>query len=205
KISPTGLMTMTPLVTSPELTGDPRGRLLLLDDGNFYGTTANGGDQNTTNFSFGTIFRMSPSGDLVTLHNFFTNPDPETRTEADAKKPLGPEAGLVLGSDGKLYGTTRLGGDSNHGTVFRFLIPPIEPPTLAIRKLDPQRVLLSWPTIPAGFSLESSPILGSGSIWTNYISQGALMGTDLFVTNYIPERTEFFRLRKQAPSGTQPR
>ncbi len=89
----------------------PAGGLLLASDGNLYGTTANGGGQGGD----GTIFRISPSGDLVTLAQF------------DGYQGFAPNSALVEGTDGKLYGTTVNGGDSfavgiGYGVIYRLSV-----------------------------------------------------------------------------------
>ena len=71
-------------------------------DGNLYGTLDSGGTS-----GMGTVFKMTPSGSITTLHNF---------SGADGQNPDG---GLVLGTDGNFYGTTRFGGANNLGTVFK--------------------------------------------------------------------------------------
>jgi uncharacterized repeat protein (TIGR03803 family) len=81
----------------------PHAGLLLGPDGNFYGTTRDGGDNDA-----GTIFRFTADGVLTSLFSFnFTNGS-------------APQAGLTLGKDGNFYGTTTLGGSSSFGTIFRF-------------------------------------------------------------------------------------
>ena len=81
----------------------PQGRLLVGPDGLLYGTTSSGGN------GFGTIFRMTLSGGgFQQLVNFTGGDD-----------GLLPQSGLVLGSDGALYGTTLAGGASSVGTIFR--------------------------------------------------------------------------------------
>lgn len=78
-------------------------------DGNLYGTTSEGGTNST-----GTVFRISPAGDFSTIHTFSAKPG---YTNADGAYP---SAGLVLGADGALYGTTAGGGQyGNFGTVFK--------------------------------------------------------------------------------------
>jgi uncharacterized repeat protein (TIGR03803 family) len=77
-------------------------------DGNFYGTTYEGGSGSCT-IGCGTVFRISPSGTETTLHSFASSP-----TDGEL-----PTAGLVQGSDGNFYGTTEAGGTNNYGTVFR--------------------------------------------------------------------------------------
>jgi uncharacterized repeat protein (TIGR03803 family) len=71
-------------------------------DGNFYGTTAKGGDHD-----YGTIFVITPTGALTTLHSF---------GGTDGASPSG---GLVQGTDGSFYGSTGYGGSGLYGTVYR--------------------------------------------------------------------------------------
>ena len=68
-------------------------------DGNFYGTTAQGGPRGS-----GTVFRVTPAGVLTTLVSDQAN----------------PAAGLVVGNDGLLYGMASAGGGlGGFGSVFK--------------------------------------------------------------------------------------
>lgn len=67
-----------------------------------YGTAVGGGISN-----IGTVFRLNADGSGFSVLKGFTGPDGS-----------GPRAGLVLGSDGNLYGTTWSGGSANFGTIF---------------------------------------------------------------------------------------
>jgi uncharacterized repeat protein (TIGR03803 family) len=62
-------------------------------DGNFYGTTENGGVDN-----YGVVFKLAPDGTLTVLHEF-------VGTDGEY-----PSSGLVQDAAGNLYGTTRTGG-----------------------------------------------------------------------------------------------
>jgi uncharacterized repeat protein (TIGR03803 family) len=73
----------------------PYAGLVQATNGNFYGTTEVGGTGTACTGGCGTVFEITPSGTLKTLHSF------------DASDGKFPEADLVQGTDGKLYGTTR--------------------------------------------------------------------------------------------------
>jgi uncharacterized repeat protein (TIGR03803 family) len=91
---------------------NPTGGLVQGSDGNFYGTTSQGGTNLFT--PFGTVFKISTNGVLTTLYSFgaVTN---ATGQSLDGGSP----SGLVQGSDGYFYGTTVGGGANKVGTVFR--------------------------------------------------------------------------------------
>jgi uncharacterized repeat protein (TIGR03803 family) len=91
--------------------GGAPGGLIQATDGNFYGTTSYGGggdvafcDPNRSGYAHicGTVFRLTPSGTLTTLHGFCS----QTKCTDGAW----PRARLVQGTDGNFYGTTWGGG-----------------------------------------------------------------------------------------------
>jgi len=82
----------------------PVAPLIVGADGNFYGTTLEGGTAN-----LGTVFRMTPAGVTTVLHAF----------AGGAADGASPRAGLLIGTDGQFYGTTSAGGAANLGVVFR--------------------------------------------------------------------------------------
>jgi uncharacterized repeat protein (TIGR03803 family) len=84
----------------------PWATLLLGSDGNFYGTTQNGGG--TPSLGDGTVFKMAPSGSFTQLYSFTGGNDGSI-----------PWGSLVQAGDGNFYGTTRFGGTKDSGVVFK--------------------------------------------------------------------------------------
>ena len=79
----------------------PQGPLVEAADGNFYGATSMGGE-----YGDGTFFRMTPAGNVTTIHSF-------GRVIEDGQTPTG---GLLLARDGTIFGAT-IGGKN---TVFQY-------------------------------------------------------------------------------------
>ena len=82
----------------------PYAELMQGVDGRIYGTTLEGGISN----GWGTVFKITPDGSVSNLYSFTGGADGGS-----------PEATLVQGVDGSLYGTTSEGGTSSSGTVFK--------------------------------------------------------------------------------------
>jgi uncharacterized repeat protein (TIGR03803 family) len=82
----------------------PFAGLTLGIDGNYYGTTTNGGSSNT-----GVLFRVTPGGSYSTLYQFTGGSDGGY-----------PYAAPIQASDGNFYGTTLQGSD-NAGTIYRYM------------------------------------------------------------------------------------
>ncbi|HEY2713854.1 MAG TPA: choice-of-anchor tandem repeat GloVer-containing protein [Chthoniobacterales bacterium] len=106
RITPSG--TLTPLVGfTGAVTGEqPLAALIQGSDGNLYGTTAGGFDS-----LYGTVFKLTLDGTLTTLFVFTYDSTTDTFPDGNA-----PEAALVEGPDGNLYGTTAGGGRQNGGS-----------------------------------------------------------------------------------------
>lgn len=82
----------------------PRAGVVEGPDGNFYGTTSQGGSG-----LVGTVYKMTPAGVVTTLHEF---------TGPDGWSPQG--GSLVMGHDGYFYGVAREGGSTpTNGVAFK--------------------------------------------------------------------------------------
>jgi uncharacterized repeat protein (TIGR03803 family) len=97
---------------------NPVAGLIQATDGNFYGTTYNGGGSPSSNCSdnpCGTIFQITSSGALTTLVSLCDN-----KLAKGCVSGGGPVAPLVQHTNGDFYGTTTFGGNqtSFNGTVF---------------------------------------------------------------------------------------
>jgi uncharacterized repeat protein (TIGR03803 family) len=110
KITPDG--TLTTLYTFCSQSGCADGGhptppgLVQAANGDLYGTTAGG-----NGIGYGTVFKITTSGTLTTLHSFCSKTNC-----ADGSTPA---SGLIQASNGDLYGTTYSGGAYGAGTVFK--------------------------------------------------------------------------------------
>ena len=95
---------------------EPVAPLIQATDGSLYGTTADGGSGGscTGQYGCGTVFRITPGGELETIYNFCAL--------ANCADGSYPQAGLVQAPDGSFYGTTSGGADPSCnggcGTIF---------------------------------------------------------------------------------------
>ncbi len=81
---------------------DPQGKMVLDRAGNFYGSTAEGGDTNN-----GVIFKFTPSSGVETVLHSFTGTDGTSPSD------------LKQDAAGNLYGVTLSGGLYGLGTLFK--------------------------------------------------------------------------------------
>ena len=104
KITPQGIETI--LYSFGSIANDgtnPAAALVQGLDGNFYGTTQNGGANGK-----GTVFQITSQGENV-FYSF----------GAVTNDGANPVAALIQGLDGNFYGTTQNGGSANLGTLFQ--------------------------------------------------------------------------------------
>ena len=113
KITPSGTYKL--LHTFQGVYGNPQdasypSAITLGNDGNFYGTSWNGGN---TGYNTGTVFKITPKGKVTLLYSF---------QQKSATDPYNPGAPLTQGADGKWYGTTWQGGAYQYyGTIFQLV------------------------------------------------------------------------------------
>jgi uncharacterized repeat protein (TIGR03803 family) len=92
-------------------------------DGNFYGTTVAGGSAspNCPENGCGTLFQITPTGTLTTLHSFCS--------EKDCADGSSPHGALIQATSGIFYGAVPYGGGSSNcgsgcGTIFSLSVSP---------------------------------------------------------------------------------
>jgi uncharacterized repeat protein (TIGR03803 family) len=107
KTTPSGaLTTLYSFCSQPNCTdGELPGALVQATNGDFYGTTGEGGAN-----SRGAFFKITPGGTPTTVYSFCS--------QSGCTDGIG-SGGLVQATNGDFYGVTAGGGANNFGTVFK--------------------------------------------------------------------------------------
>jgi uncharacterized repeat protein (TIGR03803 family) len=182
RITPAGTLITLDLLSTAN--GGPTAPLVLGNDGNFYGTTA--GVLNGIALNYGTVFKVTPSGALTTLHTF---------VNSDGSDPTG---GLLQATSGVFYGTTLSGGNLGCnkgvgcGTIFT-LNTGLGPFVAFVQR--------------AGLIGQTAEILGQGFTGTtnvsfNGVSANFSVKSDTFLTATVPSGATTGPVAVTTPSGT---
>ena len=108
----------------------PQSDLVLAQDGNFYGTTDQGGTSN-----YGVFFRVTPGGTYTVLYNFAGSADGGV-----------PYRGVVQALDGTFYGVCQSGGTYGLGTVYRVVLSGSNVTVTGLHSFNPSLAEGNTPT-----------------------------------------------------------
>jgi uncharacterized repeat protein (TIGR03803 family) len=155
--------------------GNPYGGLVEGVEGYLFGTTFYGGTNDG-----GTVFKMDKQGaDFTVLHNL-------SGLQGDGRNSY---ATLLKGTDGVFYGTTRNGGDTNRGTIFRLFSANPTPffSDIAVNQTG-ARLVMQGAAAGETYRLEFKTNLKSNAIWesaaTNVVTvDGSVQFLDATATN----------------------
>jgi hypothetical protein len=170
------------------------GGLIQAADGYVYGACYHGG----VPWDIGTIFRLDPSHGCDESDHTWNVCSNLSLVFAFGINAAGahPYAGLTLGRDGNLYGTTAFGG-YGAGNIFRIIMPGPKLNSTSVGR----DLVLSWRTNYTGYVLQSSRDLQRGE-WTDCTNTVSIVGGQYFITNSLPGSARFFRLSKiSGPTG----
>jgi uncharacterized repeat protein (TIGR03803 family) len=185
-ITTNGALTSLYLFTGGSDGGSPDAAgLMQAADGNLYGATAFGGNFNND----GTVFRMTRQGALTTLVWF------------NGANGANPEAALVQGPDGNLYGTTQNGGPGGQGTIFRLTVPAsLLPPGLGSVSLTNGSFNFSWTAVPGQmYQVQSCSGLNPAN-WINLGSPVTAVSTNVTVSDAVGiNARRFYRVMVVSP------
>jgi len=157
---------------------NPYGGLVQDPQGNLYGTTNGGGA-----YGVGTVFKLDTNGNETVLHSFSNGPDGAS-----------PQAGLVLDTQGNLFGTTTGGGAKDWGTVF---------------KLDPtgnETVLHSFASFDGDGSLPSSGLVmdAQGNLYGTTVEGGTHVYGTVYKIDQTGNETVLHSFTGGKPDGESP-
>jgi len=188
KITPTGTFTGVYNFCSRVKCRDgavPYAALAQASDGNLYGTTSEGGIR----AGFGTIFRLTPAGEMTALYGFCA--------EEDCPDGDSPDGGLLQSTSGMFYGTTHAGADLKCGirygcgTVFGFDVGL--PPSIAFVR-DAGKVGSTGGILGQGF-------MGTTSVLLDGTPAEFTVVSDSFIKATVPPGATTGYVMVTTPSG----
>jgi uncharacterized repeat protein (TIGR03803 family) len=160
----------------------PSAGLIQATDGNFYGTTYNGGG---TYGDYGTVFEITSGGTLTTLYTFCTQGGSSC---TDGTQPF---SGLFQDTDGTFYGTTSIGGAYNDGTVFSLatgLGPFVEPQPTAGK-------------VKAKIFIRGNNLTGASKVTFNGTPAKFKVVSSTEITAAVPSKATTGKLQVTLPGG----
>ncbi len=159
--------------------GDPQDAPIQATDGNFYGTTLQGGAHNA-----GTLFEISPAGKLTTLYSFCSQPG--------CTDGIQPIAGLTQATNGTFYGSTSAGGSANRGTIFTFSngLAPFAQTVPAFGKVGAEIIIIG------------NNLTGTTSVSFNGTSAAFTVVSDTEITATVPSGATSGTVQVSTPGGT---
>jgi uncharacterized repeat protein (TIGR03803 family) len=174
RMSTTGALTNLFNFDSTNSGGVP-GALVQGRNGVIYGIATSGGSfGGGINNGSGTVFQMTTNGQFSVLYVFTNGVDG------------GAPAGLIIGRDDNLYGSTSYGGSNNLGALFSLTVNPANPVITSINSTH-GLITLNW-TASAGYSYnvlyKNSVSATNWNILTNVIANNSVgIATDVIGTN----------------------
>lgn len=166
--------------------GEPLAALAQGSDGNLYGTTTTGGAA-----SFGFVFMMTPAGKITPIYNFCS--------QVNCADGYYPNAALIQATNGKFYGTTKLGGAAglicntlSCGTAFGFSIglPPFVEAKPGVGKVG--RVV----------AILGDNLTGATSVTFNGISAAFWVASRSLIKATVPVGATTGTIQVTTPNGT---
>lgn len=168
KMTPSGKVTTLYSFCSQANCADgeyPYAGLVEGSDGNFYGTTLQGGAHSLQ--IGGTIFSVTPEGAQTTLHSFCT--------ATGCSDGYAPESTMIQATDGNFYGTN-VGGGTGGGVVFKLSVG-----------LDPLVEMLPTSSqVGQSIKILGQGLSGTTAVSFNGISASFTIDSDTYITAAIP-------------------
>jgi uncharacterized repeat protein (TIGR03803 family) len=161
---------------------EPVAGLVQATDGNFYGTTLAGGA-----YLQGTVFKITPSDKLTTPYSFCSQVAGGVCTDGGH-----PQAGLIQGTDGNLYGTTSEGGAYSIGTVF----------SLSVGLGSFVETQTTSGKVGAAVKILGTDLTGATSVSFNGTAAAFKVVSSSEITTTVPAGATTGTVRVVTPSGT---
>src|ERR1035437_228051 len=156
----------------------PQSALVQATNGDLYGTTGYGGN------GYGTIFKITPSGELTTLYSLCSQ---SACTDGEYLV-----AALVQDTNGTFYGTTSSGGANGDGTVFSMSVglgPFVETQTTSGK-------------VGAAVKILGSDLTGATSVSFNGTAATFTVVSRYLITTTVPAGATTGKVQVVTPSGT---
>jgi uncharacterized repeat protein (TIGR03803 family) len=187
KITPSGKVTSLYKFCSLPNCADgslPYAGLIQATNSNLLGTTSSGGPNGG-----GTIFEITPQGQLTTLYTFCS--------QANCADGSGPLAGLLQATNGKFYGTTTYGGTvtcsfSQCGNVF----------SLSLGLAPFVATVPTAGVVGSTVTILGNKLTGATSVTFNGTPASFTVVSGTEITATVPAGATTGRVKVQVPNGT---